>query len=83
MVRRARSFSAYTSCILHCSHSFSPLDSRDDGRLVFGRNHLKMGFAFVRLCVCAFALFELRGADLGGRLSRADWRIWAGGEGGE
>ena len=43
----------------------------------------KIGFAFVRLCVCAFALFELRGADLGGRLSRADWRIWAGGEGGE
>lgn len=37
------------------------------------------------LCVfvSAFALFKLRGADLGGRLSRADWRIWAGGEGGE
>ena len=48
MVRRARSFSAYTSCILHCSHSFSPLDSRDDGRLVFGWNHFQN-----RVCVCA------------------------------
>lgn len=66
-----------------CSHSFSPLDGRDHGWLVFGRNHFKMGFAFVRVCVSAFALFELREADLGGRFLRAGWRIWAGGEGGE
>ena len=34
-----------------CSHSFSPLDGRDNGWLVFGRNHFKMGFAFVPLCL--------------------------------
>ena len=37
-------------------------------------NHFKMGFAFASF-VSAFALFELGGANLGGRVSGAGWRI--------
>jgi len=76
MVRRARSFSAYTSCILHCSHSFSPLDSRDDGRLVFGWNHFQN-----RVCVCASLCLLSRFLSWEGQIWGEDFQERIGGFG--
>jgi len=59
-----------------CSHSFSPLDGRDNGWLVFGRNHFKMGFAFV-----CFRAFRAGRGKFGGKVFKGgseDLGKWGG-----
>ena len=83
MVRRARSFSPYISCILHLLTLF--FSSGWSGWRVVGiwAESLQNGVCLCASFVSAFALFELGGANLGERVSRAGWRIQASGKGGE